>query len=134
MNENAKVNARQLRSFGLIFAALVLVLFAGLIPWLTEKPLPRWPFWLATPVATLALLWPRGLKPLYTVWMKFGDIMGRVNTVLILSILFYAMVTPTGWLMRLMGKDPMRRELDDAATTYRVVSEAHGREDMEKPY
>lgn len=130
----APVDSKQLRSFGLLFAAFVLLIFAGFFPWLSEKPVPHWPFWLAAPVATLALIWPPALKPLFVVWMKFGEVMGRINTFLILGVLFYAMVTPIGWLMRLLGKDPMRRRLDRTAGSYRVVSQAHDRDHMEKPY
>lgn len=130
----APLDSKQLRSFGLLFAAFVLLIFAGFFPWLMERPLPQWPFWLAVPVATLALLWPPALKPLFVVWMKFGEVMGRINTFLILGVMFYAMVTPIGWIMRLLGKDPMRRRLDRSAGTYRVASQAHDRDHMEKPY
>lgn len=134
MHASPTVDNRQLRSFGLIFAALLLLIFAGLFPWIAERSIPYWPFWIAAPVAALALVWPRGLKPLYIVWMKFGEVMGRINTFLILSILFYAMVTPIGWLMRLTGKDPMRRKLDRDSDSYRISSEAQSRDHMEKPY
>ncbi|MDX9875158.1 MAG: SxtJ family membrane protein [Spongiibacteraceae bacterium] len=133
-NANGSVDNKQLRSFGLIFAALLIVIFAGLLPWLTERAIPRWPFWTGVPVAVLGLVWPRGLLPLYRVWMKFGEVMGRINTFIILSVLFYLMVTPIGWLMRLFGKDPMRRQLDAAQQSYRVPSTGHDKAHMEKPY
>lgn len=134
MMEPLGVSRRELRQFGLIFAAFFLVVFGGLLPWLADRTPPLWPFVLATVVGLTALIWPPALKPLYRVWMKFGEVMGRVNSFLILSLLFFLMVTPIGWLMRLSGKDPLRRRLDRAAVSYRVASQASGRDHMEKPY
>jgi len=128
------IDNRELRKFGFIFSGILLVLFAGLLPWLRERPLPMWPFYIGVPVAALALLWPAGLRPLYIAWMKFGAVMGAINTRIIMTVFFFVVVTPIGWLMRLSGKDPMARVLDKSATSYRVRSSVQEREQVEKPY
>jgi hypothetical protein len=70
---------------------------------------------------TLALAWPRSLTQIYRLWMTVGEVLGGINTRLILSGLFYLVFTPLGLYMRLRGKDPMRRTLAPEAESYRVV-------------
>jgi hypothetical protein len=69
----------------------------------------------------LALAWPRSLTQVYRFWMSVGEVLGWINTRLILSVLFYLLFTPMGLFMRLRGKDPMRRTLTPEAESYRVV-------------
>lgn len=131
---NIVVDKKMLRHFGLLFAAILVALFALLLPWLLGRPVPRWPFYIAVPVAALALAWPLGLKPLYHVWMKFGAVMGFINTHIILGVLFFLIVTPMALVMRLLGKDPMARRFENNLASYRRVHPSQSRDHMEKPY
>jgi hypothetical protein len=56
--------------------------------------------------------------------MAIGHIMGRINTAILLSVIFYGVFTPMGWCMRLLRKDPMRRGFELDTETYRVVQQA----------
>jgi hypothetical protein len=69
----------------------------------------------------LALAWPRSLTQIYRLWMRVGEVLGGINTHIILGALFYLLFTPMGIYMRLRGKDPMRRTLAPEAESYRVV-------------
>ena len=69
----------------------------------------------------LALAWPRSLTQIYRLWMRVGEVLGWINTRIILGVLFYLLFTPLGVYMRLRGKDPMRRTLAPEAESYRVV-------------
>jgi hypothetical protein len=131
---NKPVDNKELRKFGLLFAAILLILFEGLLPWLKNKPLPLWPLYVGAPIALLAVLWPAGLRPLYSAWMKFGMIAGAINTRIIMSIVFFVLVTPIAWVMRVLGRDPLARRLEPEANSYRVPSEMQNKEQMEKPY
>ena len=133
MNEPLPIDKPMLRNFGLLFSGILIVLFGLLLPWLFERGLPRWPFYIGVPVALLALVWPLALTPLFKVWMKFGLVMGRINTFIILNVLFFAILTPIGWLMRLSGKDPMARGFDAARASYRVNRQPEDKDQMEKP-
>jgi len=70
-------------------------------------------------VAGLAV--PAILKYLYQGWMWVGHVMGWINTRIILSVLFYGIVTPMGLVMKLAGRDPMCRGFEPDAPTYRVI-------------
>lgn len=123
-----------LRKFGLMMAGVICVLFGLFFPWLLDRGIPHWPWILGAVFATPALLFPAALKPVYRGWMKVGHALGWFNTRLILGILFYLLVLPMGLIMRLFGKDPMARKLDQATTSYRVKSVSQPKDHLEKPY
>lgn len=133
-NANAPVSVDELRKFGFIFAGIIAVLFGLLVPWLRSNTINVWPFYIGAPIAFLAAAWPAALRPLYIVWMKFGAVMGFINTHIIMTALFFCMLTPIAWIMKLFGKDPMARKLEKTAQTYRVKSSVYTKDQMEKPY
>ena len=131
---NQKLESAELRNFALIMAGLVVMFFGALLPWIWNWSYPVWPWYLATALVALGFVAPLSLGLPYRLWMKLGHALGWVNTRLLLSIMFYLMITPMGFLMRLFGWDPMRRRMDKLAVTYKVVSSPLARNDMEKPY
>lgn len=130
----SQVSVDELRKFGFIFAGLLVFLFGLLLPWLIHNSIRIWPFYIGMPVALLATVWPAALRPLYVVWMKFGAVMGFINTHIIMTALFFGMLTPIAWMLKLFGKDPMARSLEKTANTYRVTSKPYTKEEMERPY
>jgi len=66
--------------------------------------------------------------------MKFGAIMHRIMNPLILGLVFFLMFVPIGILMRKISGDPMRRDLDEDADSFRVDSTNPPSEQMEKPF
>lgn len=104
------------RSFGLVFAAVFLIV--GVLP-LKNGGDPRlWALGAATAFLVVALVFPRALKPLNIVWFKFGMVLHHVVTPLVMGLLFFLTVTPVGLLMRATGKDPMRLKRDTKADSY----------------
>jgi hypothetical protein len=67
------------------------------------------------------LLVPGVLRYPYQVWMVLGEILGWVNSRIILGAVYYLIVTPTRVAMTMAGRDPMNRKFDPKADTYRVV-------------
>lgn len=111
---------KTLRAFGFLVGGIFTLI--GLWPVVWSRQAPRlWAVLLGGVLIGLALLWPRSLTHVYRLWMLLGDVLGRVNTQVILSVLFYVLFTPMGLLMRLRGRDPMRRQLTAEVESYRVV-------------
>jgi endonuclease/exonuclease/phosphatase (EEP) superfamily protein YafD len=133
-NNNAPVSAQDLRKFGFIFAGILILIFGLLLPYWLHGTIRVWPFYIGLPVVLLAAVVPTWLRPLYVVWMKFGAVMGFINTHIIMFILFYGMLTPIGWLLRLFGKDLLAQKLSREQLSYRVQSQHYPKEHMEKPY
>ena len=104
------------RAFGVAFAILFTLI--ALFP-LLGGGAPRW--WLVALAAALlaaALVRAEWLAPLNRVWSKVALFLHQVVATLILAFLFYAVVTPTGLLMRAFGKDPLRLRPDPNAKSY----------------
>jgi hypothetical protein len=129
-----RLDAKGYRKFGLTTGAIVIVLFGVLIPWLFGLAFPRWPWILGGVLAAWALIAPSTLQPVYTGWMKFGHVMNWINTRIILGILFYGLFLPIGALMRVFGKDPMRRRRDKTQSSYRIPSQNDSIDNVERPY
>ena len=112
------------RSFGLIFAGFFALLGALSL----YSGAERWHYWfpLAGVFAVLAYAAPRLLAPLNRLWAKVGLLLHMVISPVILGILFYVCVTPIGVLMRMSGRDPLRRKFEPAAKTYWITREPPG--------
>jgi hypothetical protein len=74
--------------------------------------------------AVTALIIPSILRPVHRVWMMLGNVLGAINSKIILGLIYYVVVTPVRVLMTLFGHDPMHRKFDKATQTYRVLRKA----------
>ena len=118
--ENVEVTNRTLRQFGLMVGGVFLVI--GLWPFLWRQEAIRdWAVVLGALLSVAGLAMPAILKYPYQGWMRVGHVMGWINTRIILSVLFYGIVTPMGLVMKLAGRDPMCRGFEPDAPTYRVI-------------
>ena len=135
MTNIPKLDNKGLRKFGLTTGIIIVVLFVLFFPWVFNMTsMPLWPWVLASLLWLPALFLPNVLRPVYTIWMKIGHVIGWVNTRIILGVLFYMMILPMGLIMRLFGKDPMTRKHDNAASSYRIKSVRENKERLEKPF
>ncbi len=66
----------------------------------------------------LAFAAPQVLAPLNRLWFKLGLLLHKIVNPIVLGIMFYVVVTPTGLIMRLLGKDLLRLKRDPAAASY----------------
>jgi hypothetical protein len=112
-------DVKQLRHFGYLVGGIFGLI--GLWPLVWRHQDPRlWALALTVILVVPALVAPRILAPVYRVWMLLGEVLAWINTRIILGVVFYGVVTPIGLLMRLTGRDPMRRQFERAGESYRV--------------
>jgi len=123
-----------LRDFGLITGGLFVAIFGLLLPWLLTLDMPVWPFTLAGVLWILALLIPNTLKPIYTVWMFIGLILGWINTRIILALVFYIIITPMRLIMLLFAGKTFSQNKPKRSQTFRNISEVRSPKHMEKPF
>jgi len=124
LTRDEKVEGSSDRAFGLTFAVILGVV--GLWP-LLHGVAPR--LWALIPAAVFllaALAAPFVLGPLNRVWLKFGLLLHHIVTPIVMGLIFYVAVTPTGLIMRAMGKDPLRLKPDKAARSYWIVRDPPG--------
>ena len=55
------------------------------------------------------LLVPPAARAFHTAWMRFAVLLGHVNSRVLLTLVYYLVVTPYGVVTRLVGRDPLRR-------------------------
>ena len=104
------------RTFGLVMAGAlaVLALFNG---WHHGRLWP-WMLLAAALFLVLGLLRPSLLHPLNRLWMMLGLLLHRIVNPIVMGLLFYGTILPTGLVMRLRGRDLLRLRRDPAAETY----------------
>jgi len=112
------LDRRALRNFGLLLAC-VLLLAGG---WLWWKGASTWP-WAAGAAALFAgcgLAVPAVLRPVYRAWMIFAVILGWVMTRVILTLVFYLVLTPIALLGRAFGEQFLHLKKSPGSTSYWV--------------
>lgn len=73
-------------------------------------------------VLVMAMIWPVSFKPVAVVWFGFADFLSAISSKILLTVIFFLIVTPVGLFRRLTGKDSMalkkwRQDRDSAFTT-----------------
>jgi len=114
--KNIKCGKSDLRKFG-IMIGVVLGLLGGLFFWRGKVFSPYF-FILAAAFLTLGLFFPGVLKPIYKIWMSLATLMGWFMTRVILTLLFYLVVTPISLISRLAGKQFLEVKMDKSQVSY----------------
>ena len=118
-NRDDDVRGSSNRSFGIVFAVVFAII--GLFPLLSGGGVRAWALIVAAAFAVVALAFPAALAPLNRIWLKFGLLLHKVVNPIMLGIMFYGVITPTGLIMRAFGKDPLRLRFEKDADTYWIV-------------
>ena len=91
------------RSFGIVFFTVFLII--ATYPLIDNGEIRKWSLILSLVFLILGLLNSKILYPLNKIWFKFGLLLGKLVSPLIMAIIFFLVVTPIGILMRILNKD-----------------------------
>ena len=91
------------RSFGIVF--FVVFLLIALYPLINNEEIRIWSLIISLIFLILGLINSRILTPLNKLWFKFGILLGKIVSPIIMGIIFFLVVTPIGFIMRILGKD-----------------------------
>jgi len=109
------------RSFGWTFTVVFALIALFAYPWLLA---------LAALTAAVTVVRDQWLEPLNRAWMRFGALLNRIVSPVVLGLIYFAVFTPVGVVMRLAGRDAMCRRFEPAKPSYWVPREPPGpRED-----
>ena len=112
------------RTFGLVIsAALVLVTLVN--AWHSGRAWP-WTGGAAALLLAAALLRPSILHPLHLMWLRFGLLLHSVVNPVVMALVFYGTVFPTGLVMRMLGKDMLRLKWQPDADSYWIPRQPPG--------
>lgn len=103
-------NRTEQQKFGLVMAAVIVVL--GLIRYTLHgfAHFPVWFFVVAGAFAFFGLVLPRALKPVLIVWLKFALVLNWIMTHVLLTIVYWLVIVPMGIIMRVFSEDPLKRK------------------------
>jgi hypothetical protein len=124
----------ELRQFGLVCGLAITVVFGLLIPWLMKRPFPLWPWVPGALLVSGALVRPNALRIVHAPWMRVALLLNRLTTPVVAGVVFFLVISPVGWIMRIAGKDPMTRRFDRGSPSYRVASRNSRPGDMERQF
>ena len=91
------------RSFGILFSIVFAII--AFWPTINGNPLRLWSIPISVIFLVLGLLNSKLLNPINIVWVKFGELLGRIIAPIVMAIIYFIIVTPIGLFMRLIGKD-----------------------------
>ena len=122
------------RGFGIVFSAVFAAV--GLFPLLGGGPPRGWSLAVAGTFLAVAFLKAHWLAPLNRGWTRFGLLLHRIVNPLVMAVIYFGVVTPTGLVMRALGKDPLSLRYDPDAESYWIHRDPPGpeRESMTKQF
>ncbi len=109
------------KSFGIVFFIVFLII--GLYPLLNQEDIRVWSIIISLIFLILGLVNSNLLTPLNKAWIKFGILLGNIISPLVLGIIFFLVVLPTGILMRLFKKNFLGLKFDKNLKTYWINKE-----------
>ena len=99
------------RSFGIVFCIFFLIV--SIWPLIDGETLRIWSLVISLAFLFLGLLNSKILSPLNLLWMKFGVLLGKVISPMVLGLIYFFVITPIGLLMRLIGKDLLKKNFSN---------------------
>ena len=116
MDSNSKIKISSNRSFGLVFFVVFLII--ALWPLKSGEDFRLWSLTLSIIFLILGILNSKFLTPLNKLWIKFGFFLGAIVSPIVMGIVYFLVVTPTGLFMRLLGKDLLKKDKVKNVSTY----------------
>ena len=100
-NNDTKIGSN--KSFGIVFFIVFLII--ALYPMLKGQDLRLWSLIISLIFLILGIVNSTVLTPLNKIWFKFGILLGNIISPIVMAIVFFVVVTPTGIIMKILRKD-----------------------------
>ena len=110
--DNIKVGSN--RSFGIVFFIVFLII--GLYPIINNENFRVWSIIISLIFLSLGLINSKLLNPLNKLWFKFGILLGKIVSPIIMAIIFFFVVTPIGIVMKIFKKDLLNLKFNNEKT------------------
>ena len=98
-----KIKLPSNRNFGIVFSIVFLII--SLWPLLNQNDIRIWSLIISGIFLVLGLINSKLLLPLNKIWFKFGILLGNFIAPIVMGVVYFMVVTPTGLIMKLFGKD-----------------------------
>ena len=117
-----KIKTSSNKNFGLVFFIVFLIL--GFWPIKNGGEIRIWLVIISLVFLILGMMKSKLLTPLNQLWFKFGMILGAIAAPIVMGAVFFLVVTPTGLILRIMGKDLLNKKYDKEKETYWIKRNA----------
>ena len=104
------------KSFGVVFSIVFLIV--ALYPLANSEDIRLWAIIVSAVCLLLAFVAPQVLELPNKLWFKFGMLLGSIIAPVVMALVYFITVVPTGLIMRLLGKDLLKQKLDKNAKSY----------------
>ena len=108
MSKKPKIKISSNRSFGLVFFVVFLII--ALWPLLNSGQIRIWSLCISLLFLILGIMNSKLLAPINSLWAKLGILLGSIISPIVMGFIFFAVVTPIGFLMRIIGKNLLRKK------------------------
>ena len=103
-----KIFKKELREFGILIGCGFPILIGWLIPMIVGHGFRSWTLWVGVPAFILGIASPCLLLQPYKIWIGLGNVLGWLNSKIILGLVFIVILQPIAFVMRIIGYDPLR--------------------------
>ena len=98
------------KSFGILF--FVVFFLYGIWPILSSNEIRIWSLLMGIIFLILGLLNSKLLTPFHNLWLKFGTLLGRIVSPIVMFLVYFVFITPLAVIIRLFGKDLLRKKFN----------------------
>ena len=99
--DNIKISSN--RSFGIVF--FIVFILIAFYPLINQGEIRIWSVLISFLFLILGIINSKILTPLNKVWFKFGIFLGKIISPIVMGLIFFLVVTPIAYLMRMLKKD-----------------------------
>ncbi len=104
-----KKSVKELREFGFLIVFGFPFFLGWLLPFLSGHLFRYWTLWISIPILIFTIFSPKSLIYVYKFWMFLGQILGWVNSRIILGLIYVAVLQPIALFMCILRYDPLRK-------------------------
>ena len=126
----SKIKVGSNKSFGIVFCIFFLIV--SFYPLINDQGIRIWSLILSSIFFILGIQNSRLLTPLNILWFKFGMLLGRFVSPIVMGLVFFLVVTPTGIIMRLFKKDLLKLKKNNSNTYW--INRSESKSDMKNQF
>jgi|TARA_B110000967_G_C18415136_1_gene331140 cytochrome c oxidase subunit IV len=108
------------KNFGIIFSIFFLII--SFYPLINHGEIREWSLILSIIFLVLGIINSKILNPLNNMWFKFGILLGKIISPLVMGVLYFFIVTPTSLIMKMLGKDILNLKKNNKKSYWIVKS------------
>ena len=119
-------SSKEIRKFGLVIAIALGVIGSFVYVKFGNFDVVGWLWGIGLLFLILGFILPSVLRPVYRIWMLLAYFIGGIVSRVILTVLFYVVLTPTGLVLRLFGKDVLDQRFEKDRESYWIKKDLSG--------